>query len=47
MTSLLMLAKYGDESLEIFKKFIDKGADINAKDAFDNSVLHFIAMSQA
>lgn len=47
MTPLLMLAKFGDESIEMFKKLIDRGAEINAKDAQDNSVLHYIAMSQA
>jgi len=33
MTPLLMLAKFGDESIEMFKKLIDRGAEINAKDA--------------
>lgn len=33
MTPLLMLAKFGDETLEMFKKLIDNGAEINAKDS--------------
>ena len=47
MTPVLLAAKFGDESIEIFQKLVEKGADLAAKDANDNSILHIIAMSQA